>query len=542
MATKSLKDIGSPGKLLAQLTTGGFVPFAEGVRRRVMRVSFAVLERMADRNPIANAIVNKRCQQVRPFCRVSTDPAERGFSIQPKSGLTPKMKEGKKPRRIVELEDFVMNTGFAYEPDREDDFPDFAQMLVRDVLTFDQNATELRRTNAGKVFDYWYIDPTTIARAVPIGGGQVHHPSPAPVGGKGAASATLRSWMERARGPKGRDVRFVQRELQNNRTKITATFTAENMIFDYMYKRSRQQYRGYGYSPLEQCIDTVTTLLFGLTYNKDLFIRERLPKGFLKVMGDVDAATLRAVKNAWVAEMTGYGAKFRVPIIPSGKEGVGIDWQALGQSNRDMEYTKLLHLIISIMCAVFTIDPIEIGIKTDLAPQGLGHSGTKPKIEESKDTGLGALLMYIETYMNKILHKVDEDVVFKFTGVKEGDAKKKAELREMQIKQSRSVDDFRRADGLEPYEELWSSIPLRPEIVQLVQAEKQEQQMAAMGGGAQPGGGEEPADEGGDGGEGGRFSWEVGEGDAELEGGAAEKSLASLEDALFKGGPLEVVI
>jgi len=228
-------------------------------------------------------------------------------------------------------------------------------------------------------------------------------------------------------------------------------------------------------SLLEQSIDVITTFLFGMTYNRDLFVREKLPKGFLAVMGDVNAGSLRAIKNHWVHEMSGYGGKFRVPIIPSGKDGVGIDWKSLGQSNRDMEYMKLLHLIITLMCAVFSVDPSEIGIKTELAPSLFGKDATKPKLEESRDTGLGSLLMYVETYLNKILHKVDTRYVLKFTGVRDGEARRQADTRKVQLEVSKTIDEFREADGDEPFNQPWSQMPLNPQAVAVYQAS------AAMG-------------------------------------------------------------
>jgi len=510
-------------EVASQLTSANFLPFSSDVRSRVMKVSFNVIERMTESDSLINAIINKRCQQVRPFCKVAVERNDTGFKIQPRGGKDTK---GKHEKRIKELEDFMMQTGHEYVADREDDLADFVQYLTRDALVYDQNATEIRRTRDGKVYDFWYVDPVTIVRAMPTDKKSEMRP-------RGMAAGTMRGSEL-----KGDDIRFVQR---GENDKIIAQYTPDQMIFDYMHKRSRMRNRGYGWSLSEQCIDVITTFLFAMTYNRDLFLRDRIPKGFLAVMGDVDDKALRAVRNHWVNEMTGYGAKWKIPILPSGKDGVGIDWKPMGQTNRDMEYLKLLSIIIGLKCAVFGIDAAELGLKTEWQTALTSDSG-EARIQASKDTGLAALLAYVETYLNKILMKVDSNYVFTFTGIKKEDETIRVNLRKARLETDTTIDELREEDGKEPFNEEWSQLPLNPQVVQIFQqAKMQEQQQGMMGGGpgGAPGGAEGPpeiVEEGGEEGAAGASgpSYEVESSNAKLENAGQSESASSPADLATK--------
>lgn len=436
--------------------------YGRGIKPKYITINYDVMDKMAERNPIINAIIQKRTQQARPFMSPATGDKKRGFIIQP---IAPTKKPDEK--RILELTNFFRNTGFGEDPDREDDLADFSQMLVRDALTFDQNALEMRRTRAGDIFDFWYVDGTTISRLT----------KDSPFFHDG--------------------YRFAQRDEKGL---VTAVFRPESMIFDYMNKRGRLRYRGYGYSPLEMMIDMITTFLFTMAYNKDLFVKEKIPKGFLKVTGDVDQKALNAIRNHWVAELSGYGGKFAVPIIGSFGDNVGIDWEDMGKSNRDMEYIKLVSLLIAMMCAVYSIDPAEIGIKTDMGQKLMGEREA-PRLNQSRSTGLGSILAYIETILNKILRYVDPNYEIVVVGLEDDDESKKAEVRKTKLATNKTIDQLREEDGDKPFNEPWSQMVLNSETVQIYLAEKQAEEFGAggMGGGGEPGiPGEEPEVAGGD--------------------------------------------
>ena len=317
-------------------------------------------------------------------------------------------------------------------------------MFVRDVYEIDQVATEVQHNRAGEVAAFWALDGATIMRI-----------------------------SDEKRFSAG--VRFVQM-IED---KIYNEFKADDIIFDYRYKRSDVKYRGYGYSPVEQAIDVITTLLFGYQYIRDQLMKDKMPKGFISVMGDVAKPQLDSIRNYWYAAMAGAGGQWAVPILPSGKDGVGIDFKTLGQNNKDMEYHKTIMFVSSLMAAVFSIDLAEMGIKTDDSTSLIGEN-MEPRIQHSKDRGLGSMLSFLEQHVNKLLRKVTQKYRFKFVGMVEEDPQKKADVRTKEIGTHRSMDEIREEDDLEPYNEDWSKMPLHPQAVQIFLADKQAEQQKEM--------------------------------------------------------------
>jgi len=257
-------------------------------------------------------------------------------------------------------------------------------------------------------------------------------------------------------------IRFVQEIDQ----KIYAKYTAEQLIFDYKYKRADVRYRGYGFSPTEMAINIITTLLFGYNYMRDELVRDKVPKGFISVMGDVGKPQLDAIREYWYYAMSGAGGQWNIPIVPSGKDGVGLEFKALNQSNKDMEYHKLMMFISSLIAAVFSIDLAEMGIKTDDSTALIGENSA-PRIESSKDRGLGSLLFFIEQYTNKILRKVTQKYRFKFSGFVKEDEIKKADVRNKQLSSYKTINELREEDGLDKIDEDYANVVLNPQAVQI---------------------------------------------------------------------------
>lgn len=477
----SLKKLSS--MLVEPETSQWMMQNAKGIRERLLKINFRTLRNAVDKVPLINGIINTRVDQAMPFCHFTTDVRERGFTIVP---IDPKLEREQKASAKSEVDDkvaafgqFFEQTGFIYDPEREDDLMDYVQQVIRETLTIDQIATEMQYNRAGELAAFWLLDGATVFRVTDD-------------------------------SDFSRNIRFVQKVDDE----VVNKFTAEELIFDYKYKRADLRYRGYGYSPVEQVIDIMTTLLFGYNYIRDQLIRDKMPKGFIQVMGDVGKPQLDAIRSYWYSAMTGAGAQWNLPILPSGKDGVGIDFKNLGQSNRDMEYHKTMMFVSSLIAAVYSFDLAEMGIKSDDS-QPLFAANQQPRIENSKSRGLNSLLSFIEQHMNKILRKISTDYRFEFTGIDLEEETKKTEIKTKQITTTRTINEIREEDGLPPLEDSYADVVLNPQAVQIYLADKQAEQAEAMGGGM--GEGPEGYDE-----EGGGFPGLPGMEDSEDEGPGAE--------------------
>ncbi len=397
---------------LLLLTRGSVVG---NVRERVMDINIDVLRRMAERLSIVSMCVNVRDAQITPFFYPAKQIGEPGFVISKKGKLDKRFKSNDKKADM--LTEMIQQTGFQYVPDREDDFVDFGKMFLRETLIVDQVAVELQRNKRGQIGAFWLIDGGTIFRCTEDG----YEDNP--------------------------NLAFVQ-EIDGQ---IVAAYTKEELIFDYMYKRVDIMHRGYGYSLLQQAVDLITTLILGISYNRDIFTKEKIPKGFIALQGEADRETIEAVERYWYMAMSGAGAKFKIPIIPSGKEGVSIDFKTLNPSNRDMEYYKLMLFFLSLFAGVFGIDLAELGIKTDNTQQSLGEN-IEGRIKYSKDRGIGSFLSFFKGFMNKILRKIDEEYEMTFVGINPEDEEKKYGVAKKAIDSTRTTNEMREEDGLEPLE------------------------------------------------------------------------------------------
>jgi hypothetical protein len=152
-----------------------------------------------------------------------------------------------------------------------------------------------------------------------------------------------------------------------------------------------------------------------------------------------------------------------------------------------MEYNKLVLLVISLICAVFSIDPTELGIKTETHSAIISNSGDK-RLQQSKDTGLGSLLAYIENICNKIMERTDEEYILKFVGVQDQNLADKEDLIKKQLETRKTIDEIRVKEGDKPFNQPWSKMVLNQYTVQMVQQQD-------MGGGE----GGEGYEEGGEG-------------------------------------------
>jgi hypothetical protein len=409
-----------------------------GVREKLLSIDFEVLRNVVQKVPIINAIINTRIDQILPFCRYTEDESKPGYRFELSAGESGDILDSE----IKQLALFIDQTGFNEDAGREDDFADWLQMFIRDTYEIDQVATEIQYNRVGEAVAFWALDGATIKRTDET-------------------------------NEFGVRVAYVQ-EIEQQ---IYNKFTTDTMLFDYKNKRSDIRYRGYGYSYVEQCIDVITTLLFGYKYVQDQLVKDKVPKGFISVMGDVGSEQLDGIRSYWYSAMSGAGGQWNIPILPSGKDGVGIDFKTLSDSNKDMEYHKTMMFISSIVGAVFGMDLAEMGMKSDDSQALIGES-TAPRLQYSKNRGLNSALAYAQQHINKIMRKVTTKYKLKFVGMEPEDEQKKAEIDTKNVQSKMSVDELRERDGLEPFNEDWSKIVLNPQAIQIFLASKQQQQQA----------------------------------------------------------------
>ena len=416
-----------------------------GVREKLLSIDYEVLRNVVQKIPNINAIINTRIDQILPFCVYTEDDTKPGYCFSMVDGDNGDIVDSE----VKQLRMFIDQTGFNDDSQREDDFSDYITMFIRDIYEIDQVATEVQYNRVGEAVGFWALDGATIKR------------------------------VEKENDFK-RGVRFVQ-EIEQ---KIYNEYGADSLLFDYQTKRSDIRYRGYGYSKVEQCIDIITTLLFGYRYVQDQLVKDKVPKGFISVMGDVGSEQLDSIRNYWYSAMSGVGGQWAIPILPSGKDGVGIDFKTLGSNNKDMEFHKTMTFLGSIISAVFGMDMAEMGMKSEDSQSLMGEN-MAPRLKQSADRGIASTLAFIQQHINKLMRKVTTKYHFKFVGLDVDDEDRKSKIQTAQVGVWKTVNEIREEEGKDELDGDENNVVLHPQAVQIYLAGKaaeQQEQMQEEGG------------------------------------------------------------
>jgi hypothetical protein len=281
---------------------------------------------------------------------------------------------------------------------------------------------------------------------------------------------------------KNEEVKYVQ---VINGT-IQAYFTANDLAFGVANPRTDIKIAGYGYGELEMLIHQVTSHLWAEEYNSRFFSQGGTTKGILNLKGNATAPIaphqLESFKRQWLSQVSGLTGAWKTPVVSVD----GLEYINVSQSNREMEFEKWMNYLINVACAVYQIDPAEINFPNrggagGSGGGGLGDGGIEDRLNHSRDKGLRPLLRFVESMINKhIVSKFDQRFVFSFVGIDAKSEKELAQLRQMDVKVFRTVNEIRKEQGLPKLE--GGDIILDPAYIQYLnnqaQQEMQKQQMS----------------------------------------------------------------
>lgn len=367
--------------------------------------------------PLISAIINTRVNQVAEFGVACKSGDSIGFQIRLREqGRSPT------PLELETIEDiyrFMENCG---DPRLGSDvnFEGFLRMLVRDSLTFDQACFELIYSDAGQLSGFQAIDSTTIRRA--------------------KMDAEDRKNGRRDPGK----IQYVQRVDD----KIVAEFTGKQLCFGVRRPRTELKYRGYGFPELVECVGLITSLVNADTFNAANFTNGINVNGILAIKSKMNPQMFRSFRKEFYNMLSGVSNAKKTPLIqldPDSKEGLeSVD---LGKSNRDMEFAQWQHYLQKMICAVFQIDPIEIGLKFGNEGQtsSLSEGSGETRLTSSKDKGLRPLLRAVQCWINQYIVKpLDEELEFVFTGIDSTPADKQLEMDLKKVNSFMTVNELRR--------------------------------------------------------------------------------------------------
>lgn len=418
--------------------------------RTISRIQYGgihckTLRAVASKAWIINTCINHIQKKVKPFFKPVTDRNQRGFLIHKKDeDLTKQPKEDKERERIKE---FMVNCGNYEDADR-DDLIKYAMKLVRDNLTLDQIATELQYNKKQELCAFFAVDAATVEKVIP-------------------EDKSKTDW----------------RYMQIVEGMPAAAYTPDTMIFDFENPRTDIYHSMYGYSYVEQAVDLITSVINTFTYNSGNFTENKLPKGMLLINGDPDEERVSQIED-YIAEIMSGGPlnQWRVPIIPSGGKDETIEWKVMN-NNREMEFQAWLDYLTSGVVAMFGCSMDELGIQSQKS-QAMFENGGADRISASKSLILGDLLTFFESYLNKIVKKINPDYVLEFVGYEKDNPNTVADLDEKECRTWKSINEKRAEKGLDPIDlkkvKNGADLPMNVQMVQMFQANQQNDAMGGM--------------------------------------------------------------
>ena len=328
----------------------------------ISRLSYESLRSLA-RMPLISAIIQTRVNQVAEFARPQPDRYSAGFVIRqrnPDGEITDKIKA-----QIAALQEWLLQCG-DHSITGHSTFENFLRAITRDSLVFDQCCFEIIN-RGGQPVAFKPVDASTVRRAAPtakeIKQGQRDHKKTA----------------------------FVQ----VIESRVVAQFDEDEMAFGIRRPRSEIAANGYGYPEMEEAAPTITDMMRAKAYNSANFTHGLHLSGILAVKSKMSPALFRAFRREFYSMLQGPSGAKKTPIIqldPEAKEDVSS--VNLSNSNSDMEYSQWLNFLIKEVCALYQMDPSELGYVFGAEGQtsSLQTQGPAQRIQYSKERGLRPLL------------------------------------------------------------------------------------------------------------------------------------------------------
>lgn len=374
-----------------------------GYKDKPYSLSYATLRRMAQ-TPIINSIIKTRKNQIADFAEPQADRYSTGFVIQKKSKGGEKVKMDRMDKKVANyITDFILNCG-SNSNWQNDDFDTFTRKVMQDSLTFDQMTFEVLRNRKGQVEQFVATDASTFRIADTYFETEKDNPF-----------FERQDLFKNRVETKAREINgYLPSYVQIYQTMKINDFYPWELCFGVRNPTTNINSNGYGVSELEELINVVTALLWGDEYNRRFFSQGSAPKGLLRIKGGANEASLQQFKQQWQSMISGVMQSWKTPVV----EG-DIDWVDLQKTNRDMEYQAWIEYLIKIACAIYSIDPSEIG--WDISRSGgssLFEGDKKERLQHSKDKGLYPILKFFQRKLNKyVVEQINPDFELAFMGL-----------------------------------------------------------------------------------------------------------------------------
>ena len=414
-----------------------------GYKDKPFALSYRTLQRMA-KTPIMSAIIKTRKNQIADFAEPQADRYNTGFVIKkkPKDGIEQKM-SAKDEKIANAITDFIINCGSSSSW-VNDDFDTFIRKIVDDSLTFDQMTFECVRNRRGQLESFTAVDASTF-RIADTAFKEDYKNKFFDNRGSGLwYNNSLRDLEKEQNG-------YLPQYVQIYQNAVVNEFYPWELCFGVRNPSTSIYSNGYGCSEMEELINVITSMLWGDEYNRRFFSQGSAPKGLLRVKGGMNEQALQQFRQQWQAMISGVMQSWKTPVVDA-----DVEWIDLQKNNRDMEYSSWMEYLIKQACAIYSIDPSEIGwdISRSGGNAGLFEGNQAERLQHSKDKGLYPMLKFIQRKINKyIVSQINPEFEFVFMGLNGMTVEQELEQDIKKLNSFMTVNEIRRKYDLPEIEE-----------------------------------------------------------------------------------------
>lgn len=415
-------------------------------KHKMSRLTNRTLKEISIRDWLVSSIIQARVDTLLRFSRPEHRRFEMGFRFVKRDHKAEYTND--ELQEIAALEDFMYNCGRREGTPVEDRmlFGEFLKLTVRDALTFGHIAVEKVKTRKGGLHRFrplpsenMYLINKRMSKD------QIKQQDAAAKQTYGQPLSDNDPKQDQQVNEASNDYwKYVQ--MSYNMQPL-AYFGDEDLIFKNFNPQNFADSNGYCYSPLELAIINVTNHLNVENYNANFFTHGYAARGVLHLKGTVTQGQLMNFRRQFYNTISGAQHAWRTPIVAGLDE---VQWVPMSGSAKEMEYINFNNHLMRVVCSMFQIDPVELGLDYLVSANGRSpaqQSNNEYKIAYSRERGLYPILMFVEDMVNSdILPSIDaklsEKYKFIFTGYT--DETPQTEIAQMQAEMTvwKSMNDL----------------------------------------------------------------------------------------------------
>lgn len=363
-------------------------------------IGYSTLRNMARQTGLISAIITTRKEQVAAYSGYSTETVKPGWRIEKNLenyfGDSDDYEEAKKlsleeKNEVKKIISFIENCGVKKRLYHGDTFDTFLRKYVEDSLTLDQACFEIVPSQFCTPYEFFCIDGATVRFAA------TDNPTGSP----------------KIKG-------YYPNAVQLYQGSIWTTYYPWEISIGIRNPSTNIMYNGYGISELELLIKIVTYTLYSEAYTGKFFSQGSNPKGIFLAESNLSEDRITEFRQTWTSQVSGLTGAHKIPILSGGK----MQWIDMQKSNTDMEFSNWLDYLARLICAVYKIDPKEVGYNFGSDGTVTYESSVQEKLIYSKEKGLVPLLRFIENQLNTFIVSPlsNGKYRFKFTGIDNTDS------------------------------------------------------------------------------------------------------------------------